>query len=313
MHKENYKEIYLPYLKRNNSFEKFELLKIHFSIKLSFELIDKYKIFEGETTNKAIEKHLKLKCPSLLLNKIVVYTEENEEENFVGIDINNLLNDKDVVSLEEFSEYDLENKYKLIILNKYGYHSDSLLMLNNKHPVLPLDRKPALIINYINLMLSGIINHHYKIGILKNDEHDYFSEDEDGKWTYNNSFIHLPKLEVKRFPYYDSMLIYELKNNYIINPDGYIIHKDEIITTFNYIYHIVYSQHFKIIFIINETKESFVDLYTKFIEKYKRGEFLSMWKIRHPLSTFTLYNFLPENTEEKIDANNDYILDWIKL
>ena len=259
-----------------------------------------------------IEKHLKLKSPSLYVDKAVVYLEEVEDENFKVIDISNLLNDKDVVSLEEFSEYDLENKYKIIISDKYGYHVDSLLGLDNKYPVLPLDRKPALILNYINLMLSGIINHHHKVGILKKEEHDYFSEDNDGNLVYNNSFIQLPKLEIKRYPYYDSMTLHELKSGYIFNSDGYIVYKDEIISTCNYIYHIS-SNHFKIIFIINESKDSFVDIYEKFMEKYKRGEFLSMWKIRHPLSSFILYNLLPDNSEEKIDANNDYILDWIKL
>lgn len=255
-----------------------------------------------------IEKHLKLKNPSLIINNTLIYTDEEEKSDY-QIKLDQIINPTDPFSLEEFEIYkNIEDRFKIIVHNNYAYYSDNLINLNDKYSVLPYDRKPATIINYINLMLSGLVDHHHKIGMLPKHQNICFKENEEGNYIYKNSTIQLPKLEFKKFPYYDNMTLQELKN-YNFDHNGYIVSNNDIISTNNFSCHISSSDHFNLIFIT--TKELADNLFNSFKQKYSKANFLSIWKICHPLSSFILYNFLPPNQEEKLDSHNDYIINWI--
>lgn len=277
---------------------------IIFRLRLNKENWDNYKIGEG------IDKHLSLKQPSLFLEDKVVYI--NDEVHNYEIDLSKITNKSDIISLEDFSDYSLLDKYKIIFCNSHGYHSDSLLGLSvdNKYPTLPLNRQPALVIPNINLMLNGIIDHH-KPGILSFSGWDNFIENTDGDFYHPHSYISLPKIKITKTPHYDNMLFKEMEN-YDYDNEGYIIYKGEKIPTTIYSYQIDFGVE-KINLLINDNTENFLEIHKKLIIKYTRGEFLPMWKAKHVLSTVKFYNSLPENKNDKYGAENDYILNWIKL
>ena len=243
-----------------------------------------------------LEHHLSLSIPSLYHGGICVWEGDTRPDLNPSIILEGK-NTEDPITLCEFDEMTLEERFKVIKCGPHLYSIDSLVGIVQEPRVLPLDRLPLNPhIIRSKLYMQGIITHHSKPGIVASEPPHLFPHRD--RHYHINSEVSFPEETWSQLPHYLSGQVEED----VIEEEG-VHYKDGIPIVPACSLHLLNFNGMNLSF-VGEHDITRVKTYVH--NSLCRGMGLPLWRYFYPHSNIPHY--LAVSPAEDMGAASDYVI-----